>query len=234
MPVYEVLITDVTTYGELYCVAGWDLRTKAMVRPEPPGANVASEVSRFWDGRYAGPGKYFDVGNVVQFEASAPPANFPFPHATEDRLFVKALGQGPLLTLNNAELVAAVTVSTGIKAAFGNGLIRSANGKAYVSKDFKGPSLGALTVAPNKLSLHENTYNPENPKLRAWLKDGLLRYDLAVTSDATRTRWRNAGLKALEADIAACNQVHVRLGLSRPFPQRPDECYAQINGLYLL
>jgi hypothetical protein len=234
MPIYEVLVTDVTTYGVLYCVAGWDVNGKAMVRPEPPGANATSEVSRFWDGQWAGPGRYFNVGNVVQFEANPPPANFSFPHATEDRLFVNAIGQGPLHTVSAAQLAATVGVSMGVEAVFGGGLVRAPSGKAYVGKDFKGPSLGALTVAPDALSLYENTFNPNNPKLRAWLRDGQLRYDLAVTADAARTRWLNAGLGTLKADIAACTAVHVRLGLSRPFPQRPDECYAQINGLYLL
>lgn len=234
MPVYEVLITDVTTYGDLFCVAGWDVNAKVMVRPEPPGANAASEVSRFWDGRWAGPGKYFDVGNVVQFEANPPPVDFPYPHASEDRLFVKVIGQGALRKVSDVELVATVGVSAELKAVFGDGLVRALSGKAYVARDFKGPSLGALTLTPSKLSLHENTYNPDNPKLRAWLTDGLLRYDLAVTADAARTRWLGTGLDALKADIVASKQVHVRLGLSRPFPQRPDECYVQINGLYLL
>lgn len=234
MPTYKVLVTDVTTYGALYCVAGWDLNRKAMVRPEPPGANAASEVSRFWDSQWAGPGKFFGVGNVVEFEANPPPADFPFPHATEDRLFVKAIGQVPLRTLSAAQIAATVGVSIGLNAVFGGGLVRAASGKAYVGKDFKGPSLGSLTVAPEKLSLHENRFDAANPKLRAWLREGFLRYDLPVTADAARTRWLGAGLEALKADIAASKEIHVRLGLARPFPQRPDECYAQINGLYLL
>jgi hypothetical protein len=174
------------------------------------------------------------VGNVVQFDADQPPANFPFPHASEDRLFVRAIGQGPLRTVSSAELVATAVGSSDINAVFSGGLVRAVSGKAYVAKDFKGASLGALTVAPEMLTLYENTYNPNKPKLRAWLREGMVRYDLAVTADAARTRWLSAGLDALKADIAACDRVHVRLGLSRPFPQRPDECYAQINGLLLL
>jgi hypothetical protein len=224
----------VTNYGDLYCVAGWDVHNRAMVRPEPPGANAAVEASRFWDNQWAGPGKFFDVGNVVQFEAGAPPGNFPFPHATEDRIFVKAIGQGPVRTLTGAQLAAAVGVSAKMEAVFSGGLIRAGSGKAYVPKDSAGPSLGALTVTTNKLSLFEHTYGSAKPKLRARLTEGLVVYDLAVTADAARTRWLGAGLNALKADIAACERVHVRLGLSRPFPQRPDECYAQINGLYLL
>jgi len=234
MPNYEVIVTDVTTYGALYCVAGWDTQRNVMVRPEPPGANVANEPSRFWDSQWAGPGKFFDVGNLVQFEAASPPGNFPFPHATEDRIWIKALNPTPVRTLDAAQLNAAVPVSQGINGAFGGGLVHAPSGKAYVPKDFAGPSLGAIRAPAAQLRLFENSYDPNRPKLRAILTEGGARYDLAVTADAARTRWLNAGLNALQADIRACNQIHVRVGLSRPFPGRPDECYAQINGLYLL
>jgi hypothetical protein len=86
MATYQIVVTDVTCYGSLYCVAGWDLHADCMIRPEPPRANMASEASKFWDGRFAGPGQFFSVGNVVRFDAAPPPANFLFPHATEDRI----------------------------------------------------------------------------------------------------------------------------------------------------
>jgi hypothetical protein len=234
MPKYEVIITDVTTYRDRYCVAGWDINRNNMVRPEPPGANAADEPSRFWDSQWAGPGKFFDLGNVVRFEANPPPGNFPFPHATEDRIWVKATDQAPTRTLSATQLAATVGVSAGINAAFSGGLVRAVSGKAYVPRDFVGPSLGAITVSANALTVFENTYDPAKPKLRAHLAEAGLRYDLALTADAARTRWLSAGLNALRADIRACNRIHVRLGLSRPFWGRPDECYAQINGLYFL
>jgi len=85
---YEIVVTDVTCYGNLYCVAGWDPGRGHMVRPEPPGANAA-EASKFWDEERAGVGRIFSAGNVVRFAAMPPPSNFPFPHATEDRILVK-------------------------------------------------------------------------------------------------------------------------------------------------
>lgn len=234
MPDYELIITDVTTYGDRYCVAGWDVGRQTMIRPEPQDTNPANEPSRFWQSEWAGPGKFFAVGNLVRFEASLPPQNFPFPHATEDRIWVRPLHRTPIHNLAPAELVAAVGISAGLDAAFGGGLVRSASGKAYVPRDFAGPSLGAITIPTNQLSIFENTYDPAKPKLRAHVVDGGVRYDLALTSDAARTRWLTAGLNALRADIEGCTNVHVRLGLSRPFWGRPDECYAQINGLYPL
>src|SRR5229473_5127142 len=86
MPTYEIVVTDVTCYGTLYCVAGWDRRAGRMIRPEPPAANMVSEPSKFWDGRFAGPGRTFSIGNIVRVIASPPPQDFPFPHATEDRI----------------------------------------------------------------------------------------------------------------------------------------------------
>lgn len=234
MTIREVIITDVTTYGDLYCVAGWDVDAQVMVRPEPPTAKAAVEASRFWSADWAGPGKYFSVGNVVQFEAVAPPNDFPFPHATEDCIFVKAIGNGPIRTLTTTELVASVGTSAGVKAVFGGGLIQAPSGKAYVNKDFRGPSLGAITTATENLRVFENSYDPAKPKLRALLTEGLVTYDVGVTAHAARKRWIDANLDALQADIAAAEEVHIRLGLSRPFPERPSECYVQINGLFLL
>ena len=86
MTQYDLIVTDVTSYGDLFCVAGWDRLSNCMIRPEPPGANVAIESSRFWSGQYAGPGRAFDLGNVVRFSAAPADPSFPFPHATEDRL----------------------------------------------------------------------------------------------------------------------------------------------------
>lgn len=233
MPIYEVIITDVTNYGSLFCVAGWDVTRKTMVRPEPHSAKATEESSRFWDGQWAGPGKFFSIGNIVQFEAALPPGEFPFPHATEDRLWVRATSNAPVGFLTNAEIVARVGVSLGMQAAFGNGLIRPASGKAYVRKDFIGPSLAALNVSPTNISFFEHTFE-EKRKLRARFTDGSVRYDLPVTADSARARWHSEGLDTLRADLASCSRVHLRLGLSRPFPHRPDECYAQINGLFLL
>jgi hypothetical protein len=44
---YEIIVTDVTRYGSLYCIAGWDFRNSVMIRPEPSTANAVAEASRF-------------------------------------------------------------------------------------------------------------------------------------------------------------------------------------------
>src|SRR4051794_33727523 len=126
MAQYDLIVTDVTSYGDLFCVAGWDRLSNRMIRPEPPGANAAVESSRFWSGQYAGPGRAFDVGNVVRFSAAPADASFPFPHATEDRLvdLAQPLNILETLTVPAVAAAAAGSISPGLEAAFDNELIR--------------------------------------------------------------------------------------------------------------
>ncbi len=64
---YEIIVTDVTCYGSLFCVAGWDRLIGRMIRPEPPGANAADEASRFWNSGYGGAGKNVCRGECRKF-----------------------------------------------------------------------------------------------------------------------------------------------------------------------
>jgi hypothetical protein len=234
MAIYEILVTDVTKYGDRFCVAG-QTADGAMIRPEPAGANAAYEPSRFWPGADAGPDKFFAVGNVVSFEADPPPAHFPYPHATEDRI-VRAEGSRKILnTIAEADLAANAqeSVSESIAVAFDGGLVRAPSGKAYVPNGFDGRSLGAVEVGPKSLTFHVNNYKPDRPKLRAFVREGDAVYDVAVTSARAHGTWKDAGLNALQQAVNAGAAVHLRLGLSRPFPARPDECYLQINGIFI-
>jgi hypothetical protein len=218
MPIYEIVVTDVTCYGSaLYCVAGWDFRRGCMIRPEPPMARAADEWSRFWDARFAGPGRAFAVGNVVNFEAAAAPADFPFPHATEDRIVNTTRPMTIVGVHNLAQTAAAVAagVSRTVAAAFDSALVSPMSGKPYVSKTQQVRSLGAVEVMPNQLRLYENTYDPQKPRLYGLLTIGANCYDLSVTAHAARTRRQTAGLAALKADLQASGRLHIRLGLSR-------------------
>lgn len=236
MATYEIIVTDVTCYGSLFCVAGWDRVAGGMIRPEPPGASVVSEASRFWDGHFAGSGRLFAVGNIVRFDASPPHANFPFPHATEDRLVDLSTPMTVLEQLTLPQTAQAVVggISPTLEAAFDGGLFRAPSSKAYVPIGHNGRSLGAIEITPNRLSIHVDSYNPDKPKLRAHVTIGQTAYDLSLTAASARTRWKVDGLEALRADVQASERVHVRVGLSRPFPAMPDHCYSQVNGLYFL
>jgi hypothetical protein len=178
-------------------------------------------------------GQIFSVGNVVRVEASPPPPDFPFPHATEDRIVgagtqMQVLG---VLDLPGTAATVAAGVSPTLAAAFDGALVRAGSGKAYVPAGHRGRSLGAVDIAAAQIEFFEDAYQGGNPKLRARLTIGGVVYDLSVPADAARTRWKTGGLAALQADVQAGRRLHVRVGLSRPFPAMPNQCYAQSNTL---
>lgn len=234
MPTYEIIVTDVTRYGDLYCVAGWDVQNGSMIRPEPHSANAAVEASRFWKAKDAGPGKFFSVGNRLQFDAELPPAAFPFPHATEDRLVLQQPNAKILDQHTVAEIAQIVqpSVSPTLLHAFGGQLVRANSGKAYVPADTATSSLGAIEVLPGAIHLYEDNLPGNKRRLRAVLQHAGLGYDLSVTADAAKERFLANGLPALVAEIQQAARLHVRVGLARAFNDAP--CYAQVNGLYFL
>lgn len=236
MPTYDLMITDVTRYGDLFCVAGWDLNNGGMIRPEPPTANAVAEASRFWTDQYAGPGKFFAVGNRVRFDAAIPPANFPFPHATEDRVVIAGNNSAVIGQMNAAQMVQAVAdgVSVSINQAFGGQLHRAHSGKAHVVAGTQTRSLDAIEIEPGSISFYEDNPSPGKRRLRALIDEDGVEYDFSVPADAARSRFLAGGVAALEADAAASQGIHVRLGLCRPFAAMPNACFAQVNGLYFL
>ena len=79
MPAYQVLVTDITNFGDLRCVAGWDLDRSKMIRPEPsPGG--------FWPASKIAPNGPFGLGKVAKFVATEPSRATDYPHRTEDRV----------------------------------------------------------------------------------------------------------------------------------------------------
>lgn len=236
MPTYNLIITDVTRYGNLFCVAGWDMNSGRMIRPEPPTANSAAEASRFWTDQNAGPGTFFAVGNVVRFDAAIAPADFAFPHATEDRIFIAGNNSAILGQLTAAQIAQTVAagVSASIEEAFGGQLHRAHSGKAHVVAGTQTSSLDAIEIQPDSISFYEDNPSPGKRRLRAQIDENGVEYDFSVPADAARSRFLTDGIAALEADVAASQRIHVRLGLCRPFAEMPNSCYAQVNGLYFL
>ncbi len=241
MAKHQLIVTEVTRYGDLFCVAGWDVQRKMMVRPEPPGASAAYPPSRFWKADYAGNGRVFEVGNVVTLAATRdPPPDFLYPHRTEDRIVAPGsnLNLDGQLPLEDVVTHVAGSVSLNPKAVFDGGLTRDWTGggptKAHVPLGYNGRSLGAVNVTPNRLRFAESAYDPNKPQLRAILQEGVTKYDLSVTSDSLKSIWRAGGLEAVRLKLQEASGVHVRLGLARAFDAKPDKCYAQVNGIIFL
>jgi len=207
-----------------------------MIRPEPSTANVVAEASRFWTDEYAGPGKFFAVGNRVRFDAASAPANFPFPHATEDRIFVAGNNSEIIGQMTTGQIAQAVAsgVSASLEEAFGGQLHRAYSGKAHVVAGTRTCSLDAIEVEPASISFYEDNPSPGKRRLRALIDQDGVKYDFSVPADAARSRFLAGGVAALEGDAQASQRIHVRLGLCRPFAAMPNSCYAQVNGLYFL
>jgi hypothetical protein len=87
VPTYNLVITDLIRYGSMFCVAGWDFQNGGMTRPEPPSGNVVAEPSRFWDGRWPGPGSFTTTGNIVPFDAVAKRAHFRYRRTPDNCIF---------------------------------------------------------------------------------------------------------------------------------------------------
>lgn len=166
---FRIAITDVTHYGtDLFCIAGWDLLSKRMIRPEPPGTRQNAVRSRFWTSEHVGAKNVFAVGNVVTCTGDFAPPHFLLPHATEDVILggdtmIKVVERMPLPDL---ALAVSPSVSKTMAKVFDGGLVRHNNGKAHVPVGHKGRSLGALNLPRNKISFHEDTYDNKT-KLRA-------------------------------------------------------------------
>jgi len=237
MTIHELIITDVTQYDDLFCVAGFDINSREMIRPEPPTMNPLIERTRFWCRLAAGPGCFFDVGNVVRFEASPAPANSPYPHATEDRLYVHGPNTGFACTGKMAENEIEEVVrnskgfSQSLSTAFGGALVHNpSTGKAYVPVKTITNSLTAINIVPQLIKFQTD----DKGKLRALIKDNIVQYNLSVSADAARRLFSSAGISTLMNYAQSSQFIHVRLGLSRPFGEKKDRCYAQVNGLFFL
>jgi hypothetical protein len=83
------------------------------------------------------------------------------------------------------------------------------------------------------ISFVENNWNGKR-KLRVSHRVGDVTLNVGVTATNIRQRFLGGGVAAVDADFLVNRQLHLRIGLSRPFHARPDECYVQINGIYLI
>lgn len=225
MPRYRLLITDLTDYGDLRCVAGWDLDRGKMIRPEPrPGA--------FWQGAATGAGQAFFPGQVVRFDADVPNPPTEYPHRTEDHvvqgdvhLIERLAGEDFRNHLENIADDAAAVLGSPVEIA---------NGKAYVPLGTNHRSLVGINVARTELTFWEDQYGEEPPKLRGLLATQALSLNLSITSSDLRDRYRTGGLASVSEHFADGERLHVRLGLARAFEAQPNRCYMQINGIYIL
>jgi hypothetical protein len=230
---FHILITDLTPYNTSFCVAGWDINRNVMIRPEPPAANAHNEKTKFWNAHFVGPGKPFQIGNLVQFEANDAPRDFTFPHATEDKIIadVQTIKICDHLTDTDMLMKVKGSISEDVRSAFDGNLKVQKYGKLFVDPGQKSPSLGAVELDSGTFQFVSSSYGDKPPKLRCRFKCNNEPYDLPVTAESCRISFQNQGVVELNKKAANCRKIHVRLGLSRAYGD-PPRCYLQVNGVY--
>jgi hypothetical protein len=220
---YRIVVTDVTDYGLLHCIAGWDLQRQCMIRPEPAPAG-------FWHGNFVGPNHVFGPGHIVEFEG-APVPDQSYPHATED-VVVKIPTLNRVGVVNAAQLpnVLPGSVAANLADIF-EGAMRISGTSAHVASGVQCRSLGAINVNRDAIVFSEGNRDGKR-KLRVKYQTGNVTLNVGVTATDVRSVFMNEGLAAVAAKYPQDRQLHLRIGLSRPFQARPNECYVQVNGIY--
>lgn len=220
----RLIITDVTEMGaSKYCVAGWNARAQRMVRPLPNGANWTAGLRQ----RHGiVPGASVDVTPTGQRHRSL------FPHHTEDTpvspATIRHVNSGPIDWFAAGAPPTYRTVSEAFSGHIAqNSIWNNVRQAVYVPVGTQVGSLAAVRCPRASVQFIE-TFN----KLRAVLNDGDSRYELAISSLALKTAWRQGGLAAVRRSLPATPQFHIRLGLARAFGNSPDKCYLMVNGIH--
>lgn len=220
---YSILITDVTNYGDLRCVAGWDLKRGKMIRPEPwPGS--------FWPSGRINKNEFFR-GAIATFSAFPPTPETDYPHFTEDRVVKGSISSGAALSQTDRWKALTDSRAKDLDALFGGNLVYTGS-KAFVARGTKCASLGGIEIDPKGVVIEDYKNQNNKTRLRVWFSNGGQTLAPNLTSSEAHDRYQKKGLKALNDIIANAKRLHLRIGLARGFPAMPDRCYLQINGIY--
>jgi len=217
----EILLTDVTEMsGNNYCVAGWDITQKRMVRPLPGGGHWPQGLISKHS---------IAPGAILRATATGLPTGS-FPHLTEDTpIDVTSINTSQ--STPNWVGAGAPEVSASISEAFNNSLkwnkiFGGVHQGVYVPKSTQCNSLAAVKVVKAAISFTEPF-----GKLLAVLDDGTDRYQLSVSSHIFKKAWRKGGVAGATSMLPNRSLLHVRVGLARDFEGQPNRCYLMINGI---
>ena len=215
MEKFRLLITDLTEYGTLRCVAGWDQDRQKIVRPEPHPLG-------FWEGTACGNGRPFAPGNIiVTFDAVVPNPKTELPHLNEDRVV-----RGPIKleqSLSREKFLEAIRkIPTIDSAAAFNSPVKVENSKAYVPREGTDhPSLRGLLTKGKTISFVAEKYGDKPARARCLIDVPNERsIDLSIAAADLREIFRKQGIDRLKKLFAEKDDLHIRLGLSSRFFQR--------------
>lgn len=219
----DILITEVTEmhHGN-YCVAGWDVARRRMIRPLPNGGNwTATMLAQHG----------VAPGVTIRVVARGVPTGG-FPHRTEDTPIdasATAVANGVFTDwLGAAAPAVAESLDRGFDGhlSWNSEMWNETRKGVYVPADTHCSSLVAIRVDRANLSFLED-FN----KLRANVNDGSRRYQLTVSSRVLKEARREGGLEAVRSALPSRADLCVRVGLARPFGTPPDKCYLMVNGV---
>lgn len=227
MELFRLLITDLTEYGTLRCVAGWDLDRGKMIRPEPCREG-------FWEQTACGEGRTFAPGHIVSFSAIVPDPKTALPHLNEDRVVKSLIKVEEVLRADKfieaLQGVGAVDASTAFSAP-----MVTANSKAFVPTGTDHPSLRGLLVTSKSVEFFEERWGTKPAKPRCLINAPAFgKINLSIASASLRQLFRTTGIKGVRELFAGNQNLHIRLGLARGFDPFPNRCYMQINAIYRL
>lgn len=224
----QLVITDVTEMSAgNYCVAGWDVDEHRMVRPLPGGHNwTAAQLAQHG----------IDPGALLDFTPTGHPHNGAYPHRTEDTQVhpnhIVQVNAGPYNWFGPNGPASQPTVAAAFPTMTPSSVWNNVRKSPYVAIGTQGISLAAIVRPRNALQFVENQFGDDPPKLRVILNDGAACYNLAVSSRAIKSAWRQHGLQGIHNALPASPNVHVRLGLARAFGNPADRCYMMLNGVH--
>lgn len=222
MEEYEIVVTDVTEYGELRCVAGWDVGRQRMIRPEPAAA-------AFWPSAQVGPSAPFHPGHVVRFKATPPPTRFP--HRTDDRVVVGPVSVVAALNIPDfVDLLRLIPANS--PALLRVAPIEFNDGNPFIASDTECPSLFTLNTSATNLTFREKTYESKRT-IRCLIDTGNGVADISIASAALRGIYRQNGLAGVSGSFGA-GTLQLRIGTARGWGSYPDRCYIQLNDAYAI
>jgi hypothetical protein len=216
----DLLITDVTEMGgDTFCVAGWDIDEKRMVRPLPDGSNWPSGLLQQHG---------IMSGRLIRAERKGA-SNGIFPHRTEDMSIDPASIKSSNEVFSDWLGPSAPVVAQDLEAGFAdqlkwNKIWNEVRQGVHTLPRSKCASLTSVQVP--KVDL---VFSQPFESLKVTLNDGSATYQLTVSSKVLKEAWRAGGLVAVNNVLPARDILHVRVGLARPFGD-PLKCYAMLNG----
>jgi hypothetical protein len=211
--VLDIIVTDVTIWGDRNCVAGWCWAQNRMIRPLP-------NYGEFWAGQYAGP-HLFQLGNIVRI---APLLDAPLrrglPHSREDVITASVPQLVGQVSSNNLAEALSPSVSPTILSIFGGQMHDN-----YVDEGADCSSLGAVDVPAKNIGFVEEIYEGRR-KLRCSIRDDKtnpftwegIPHRLKVSSKFLQDTCENEGIDALNSPLIKSNPSMIGTTFWATFP----------------